>query len=106
MMLSKEDTPVLAGTIPAFEIFLTKMEKLAETKSHLKPYIDKGLSFAYDYYKRMDGTIAMILAMRTFFFFVTYNDLVLTTKNYLDNWKSLILQSAFIGLTTIGKRII
>jgi hypothetical protein len=65
MMLSGEATPVLA--IPAFEIFLTKMEKLAETKPHLDSCIKEGLSFAYGYYKPMDNTNAYIIAMCMFF---------------------------------------
>ena len=69
-MLSKEETPVLAGAIPAFEIFLTKMEKLAEVKPHLKLFIDEGLSFAYKYYNRMDQTNAYVIAMCRFFFLV------------------------------------
>ena len=68
MMLSNEMTPVLAGVIPAFEIFLTKMEKLAEAKPHLNSFITEGLSFAYKYYKRMDNTIAYIIAMCMLFF--------------------------------------
>lgn len=62
-MLSKEGTPVLSGTLPAFEIFLTKMEKLAKVKPRLKPFIDEGLKFAYKYYKRMDDTDAYVIAM-------------------------------------------
>jgi len=70
MMLSKEATPVLAGVIPAFEIFLTKMEKLAEMKPHLNSFITEGLSFAYKYYSRMDKTVAYIVAMCMIFFLV------------------------------------
>lgn len=84
-MLSKEETPVLAGAIPAFEIFLTKMEQLAELKPHLKPFIKEGLSFAYKYYKRMDGTSAYIIAMCTFFFLV--KTLLLPLKIFLDHWQ-------------------
>jgi hypothetical protein len=62
-MLSKEETPVLAGVLPAFEIFLTKWEKLATVKYWLKPWIDVGLSWAYKYYKRMDLTNAYVIAM-------------------------------------------
>lgn len=68
MIFSKEATPVLAGAIPAFEIFLTKMEKLAETKANLNPFITEGLKFAYSYYNRMDNTSAYIVAMCKSFF--------------------------------------
>ena len=63
MMLSKEKTPVLAGVIPVFEVFLTKLEKLAVAKFHLKPWIDEGLKWAIKYYCRFDLTNAHVIAM-------------------------------------------
>lgn len=54
---------MLAGVLPAFEVFLTKWEKLATVKPWLKPYIDEGLSWAYKYYQRMDLTKAYVIAM-------------------------------------------
>lgn len=65
-MLSKEETPVLAGVLPSFEIFLTKWEKLATVKLWLKPWIDEGLSWAYKHYNRMDQTSAYVIAMCKF----------------------------------------
>jgi hypothetical protein len=62
-MLSKEETPVLAGTIPAFEIFLTKLETLAEVKPWLQGCIEEGLRFARKYYQAMDDTGAYVVAM-------------------------------------------
>jgi hypothetical protein len=64
--MSKEKTPVLAGTIPSFERFMTSWEKLAKKpeNKHLAPAIKVGLKFAYKYYKKMDDTIAYVLAMR------------------------------------------
>jgi len=68
MMLSKDHTPVLAGVIPAFEIFLTKWEKLALAKPWLKDWIDVGLSWATKYYRRFDSSDAYIIAMCKFCF--------------------------------------
>ena len=67
-MLSKDATPVLAGVIPAFEIFLTKWDKLVIAKPWLKPWIDVGLGWATKYYRRMDSTDAYIIAMCKFRF--------------------------------------
>ena len=61
--MSKEKTPVLAGTIPSFERFMTSWEKLAERNQHLAPAINVGLKFAYKYYKKMDDTSAYMVAM-------------------------------------------
>ena len=68
MMLSNDQTPVLAGVIPAFEIFLTDWEKLAVTKPWLKPWIDVGLAWAIKYYRRFDWTDAYVIAMCKFRF--------------------------------------
>jgi hypothetical protein len=64
-MLSKEETPVLAGTVPVFEIFLTKLETLAKAKPRLKDCIEEGLRFAKKYYQRMDDTGAYVVSMCT-----------------------------------------
>lgn len=63
--MSKEKTPVLAGTIPSFERFMTSWEKLAKKpeNQHLAPAINVGLKFAYKYYNKMDDTSAYIVAM-------------------------------------------
>jgi hypothetical protein len=62
MVLSNDKTPVLAGVIPTFEIFLSKWEKLAKNKPHLKPWIE-GLIWATKYYRRLDSSNAYIIAM-------------------------------------------
>lgn len=67
-MLSKDETPVLAGVIPAFEIFLTKWDTLAVAKPWLKPWIDVGLSWITKYYQRLDLTDAYVVAMCRFYF--------------------------------------
>jgi hypothetical protein len=63
MLLSNEKTPVLAGVLPMFEIFLIKWETLARNKTRLAPLIDEGLKWAYKYYQRMDLTDAYVVAM-------------------------------------------
>jgi hypothetical protein len=68
MMLSGDKTPVLAGVIPAFEIFLSKWEKLAVAKPRLKPWIDEGLKWTTKYYRRLDSSDAYVIAMCKFYF--------------------------------------
>jgi hypothetical protein len=67
-LLSKDETPVLAGVIPAFEIFLSKWDKLAEAKPWLKPWIDEGLFWVTKYYRRLDLSEAYVIAMCKFRF--------------------------------------
>ena len=62
-MLSKDKTPVLAGVIPVFEIFMTKRETLAAKRVWLKPFIDEELKWAKKYYVCLDNTTAYIVAM-------------------------------------------
>lgn len=62
-IMSGESMPILSGAIPAFEMFMTKWEKLGAEHPHLKPFIQPGLDWAYKYYKRMDRTSAYIIAM-------------------------------------------
>ena len=61
--MSKESTPILSGSIPAFEMFMSSWEQLAEKIPRLKPFIDEGLKWAFKYYERMDRTDAYIVAM-------------------------------------------
>ncbi|OBZ73092.1 Zinc finger BED domain-containing protein 4 [Grifola frondosa] len=59
-VMSGERTPILSGTIPSFEMFMTRWEKLGKKAWHLT---DVGLKWAAKYYSRMDGTPAYIIAM-------------------------------------------
>ena len=61
--MSKEKTPILAGTIPSFKQFMSHWERLAEKNAHLAPAIQIGLNFATKYYKWMDDTDAYVIAM-------------------------------------------
>jgi hypothetical protein len=61
--MSGESTPLLSGAIPAFELFMTRWEKLEEEKPYLARFIDKGLDSAYKYCKWMDRTRVYIIAM-------------------------------------------
>jgi hypothetical protein len=62
-IMSGDRMPILSGAIPAFEMFMTKWEKLAKDFPHLQPFIQPGLDWAYMYYNRMDRTTAYIIAM-------------------------------------------
>jgi len=61
--MSSDSNPVLAGTIPAFEKFMTAWEHLAEKHQRLQPWIEIGLDWATTYYSRMDRTNAYVIAM-------------------------------------------
>jgi hypothetical protein len=60
--MSGESLPILSGAIPAFEMFMTKWEMLAN-QNKLKPIVQPGLDWAYKYYTRMDETKAYVVAM-------------------------------------------
>lgn len=62
-VMSAESTPILSGAIPAFEMFMTKWEKLADEHTKLKPFVQPGLDWTYKYYDRMDQTRAYVVAM-------------------------------------------
>ena len=68
MMLSKDETPVLAGIIPVFEIFLTKWDKFAVEKLQVKHWIEEGLKWAKMYYRMMDSSDAYVVAMCKFIY--------------------------------------
>ena len=61
--MSREETLVLAGSLPAFEMFMTTWEVLAEKHVRLQPFIDIGLTWVNKYYCKMDQTRAYIVAM-------------------------------------------
>jgi hypothetical protein len=61
--MSAESFPVLAGAIPALEIFMTAWEEMGDKHPHLKPFLDEGLKFAKKYYRRMDRSRAYTIAM-------------------------------------------
>jgi hypothetical protein len=61
--MSSESNLVLAGTIPAFEMFMTSWDRLGENHRRLKCWTDIGLKWASTYYSRMDNTRAYVIAM-------------------------------------------
>lgn len=63
--MSGEKTPLLSGSIPSFEIFMTSWEQLQLEHQHLKKFIEVGLWSAYQYYAKMDRTSSYIVAMCT-----------------------------------------
>jgi hypothetical protein len=62
-MMSGENTPILSGAIPAFEMFMTKWEWVAGKHARLKSIVQAGLESAYKYYNRMDHMKAYVVAM-------------------------------------------
>lgn len=63
MAMSKETYPVLAGFVPAFEMFMTSWEQLADKNPPLRKWIEEGLTLARKYYHKMDDTDAFVIAM-------------------------------------------
>ena len=61
--MSGGETPLLAGVIPIFEIFITGWEKLKKKRPHLTPFIQPGLDSVGKYYSRTDLTKAYIVGM-------------------------------------------
>ena len=61
--MSGETTPILAGAIPAFELFMMQWKDLGKKHSTLAPWINIGLKYATKYYGRMDRTRSYIIAM-------------------------------------------
>ena len=64
--MSGETNPILAGAIPAFEMFMMSWERLAEKHPRFRSWIDIGLHWASTYYSRMDLTKSYIIAMGEF----------------------------------------
>jgi hypothetical protein len=69
--MSSESLPVLSGSIPAFELFMTQWEFIRVKYPELAESIDEGLKFANEYYKRMDNTRAYIIAMGELLWFIS-----------------------------------
>ena len=61
--MSSKSTPVLCGSIPLFELFMSKWKKLAKENKHLVEFIQPGLDMVYKYYDRMDYTSTYIIMM-------------------------------------------
>jgi hypothetical protein len=64
-VLSGENTPLLAGVVPIFEIFITGWETLVKKRPHLARFIKPGLESAFKYYSRIDFSKAYIIGMCT-----------------------------------------
>lgn len=61
--MSAEETPLLAGVIPTFEIFITGWETMMGSRPHLATIIQPGLDAANKYYSRTDLSKAYIIGM-------------------------------------------
>ncbi len=61
--MSKEKTPVLSGVVPAFEVMMTALERLADQNPRLKKYTDVALLYIVKYYSRVDRSPAYTIAM-------------------------------------------
>jgi hypothetical protein len=65
--MSSENTPILAATIPAFELFLSAWEAMKAdedlAEENIASIITPGLALAKSYYKKLDDSNAYIIAM-------------------------------------------
>ena len=86
--MSKGKTPVLSGSIPAFEMMIGAWRKLSSTQPRLKLFIDIALSWAEKYYAKTHRTKAYIIAMcKLGHLFVSYNielDLVINPSVHMS----------------------
>ena len=68
--MSSENTPILAATIPAFELFMSSWEAMsADTDlegENVASIISPGLDIANKYYNKFADTNAYIIAMCKF----------------------------------------
>jgi len=65
-MMSAEQTPILSGAIPAFELFMTAWEELGNKNPPLQRWTKIGIDWATKYYKKMDMTHAYVVSMSKF----------------------------------------
>ena len=65
--MSAENTPILAGAIPAFELFMTSWKAMMDDvdlqAENIRKFIRPGLAIATKYYNRMGETDAYVIAM-------------------------------------------
>jgi hypothetical protein len=65
--MSSENTPILAATIPAFELFISSwgsmMSDIDLEEENISEIISPGLAIAKKYYDKFDNTDAYIIAM-------------------------------------------
>jgi hypothetical protein len=65
--MSAEDTPILSGAIPAFELFMSSWQSMVNDADleaeNVARFIRPGLAIATKYYKKFDDTDAYIIAM-------------------------------------------
>lgn len=62
-IMSSESMPVLSGSIPAFELFMTHWEGIRDKNDKTSGLVKTGLEWAKTYYDRMDFTQAYIISM-------------------------------------------
>jgi hypothetical protein len=74
--MSSENTPILAGAIPVFELFIVSwkaMLKDADLQSeNIGKFLQPGLTIAEKYYNKMADTDAYIISMCERSFFVIW----------------------------------
>jgi hypothetical protein len=65
--MSAENTPILAGSIPAFELFISSWKSmLADTdlqNENIAKFIQPGLDITTNYYNKMGDTDTYIIAI-------------------------------------------
>jgi len=68
--MSGEQSPLLGGALPAYEIFITQWQAIAYLSLHpqLRPFIEEGLSWAVTYHGRMQANNTYLFAMCTLHF--------------------------------------
>lgn len=72
--MSSENTPILAGAVPAFELFIASWKAMLNDtdlrSENIGKFLRPGLAIAEKYYNKMADTDAYIIAMCEPSFFV------------------------------------
>ena len=92
--MSSDANPILSGSIPAFEMFMSAWEQLSKHHPRLQPWINVGLEWATTYYAQMDLTKAYIISMGKQLISCTVLALIGNTSSqsmYLDELDSTAL---------------
>jgi len=61
--MSAEQTPILSGSIPAFEMFMIAWEQLGTKNPYLTCWTSVGIKWVVKHYEHMDNISTYILSM-------------------------------------------
>jgi hypothetical protein len=95
--MSAEQTPILSGSIPAFEMFMMAWEQLGEKHPRLARWTDIGIEWAKKYYLKMDKTNAYVIAMCEFKFIIPSGNWTNAITNSSQSLSTDVVDSEELG---------